>query len=280
MSTMPRISDTFANARGAGRTVLIPYVMGGYPSFDESLELIVALAASGADVIEIGIPFSDPLADGPTIQMASQASLDAGFTPKRGIELAARVRAETDTPLVFMTYYNIVLHYGLAKFAREASKAGVDGVILPDLPPDEAEPWHTAAGGRLDTIYLLAPTSTDTRIKDVARLSEGFIYAVSTTGVTGARTQLPAELSQFVGRIRTATDKPVAVGFGVSTATQAAAVAQLADGVIIGSALIDRIARAKRGEGVEAAVTFIAAVREALDEKWESAAPGSRSTSP
>lgn len=259
------ISRVFSEAREAGRTVLIPYCMGGYPNFDESVELIVALVGAGADIIEIGIPFSDPLADGPTIQAASQTSLEAGFAPEHALELAARVRDQTDVPLVFMTYYNIVLHFGLKKFAREAAKAGVTGVILPDLPPDEAGPWHEVAWGKLDTIYLLAPTSAPERIERVAKVAEGFIYAVSTVGVTGARTDLSDELSDFVGRIRAASDKPIAVGFGVSTASQAAAVAKMADGVIIGSALIDRIARAKPGEGVDAAVTFISAVREALD---------------
>lgn len=261
-----RIAETFAKAREAGRTVLIPYIMGGYPSFEECADLMIALVAAGADIIEIGIPFSDPLADGPTIQAASQASLESGFTPARALELIERVRTRTDVPLVFMTYYNIVLHYGLKKFAREAAKAGANGVIIPDLPPDEAEQWHDAAKGKLDTIYLLAPTSADARIVEVTERSEGFVYAVSTTGVTGARTELPSELSEFVGRIRAATQKPVAVGFGVSTATQAAAVGKIADGVIIGSALIDRIAKAKKGEGLGAAVTFISAVRDALDD--------------
>ncbi len=259
------ISRVFAEARDSGRSVLIPYCMGGYPSFDESAELIVALAEAGADIVEIGIPFSDPLADGPTIQTASQTSLEAGFRPEHALELAARVSDQTDVPLVFMTYYNIVLHFGLKRFAREAAKVGVAGVILPDLPPDEAGPWHEAAQGKLDTIYLLAPTSAPERIKSVAKVAEGFIYAVSTVGVTGARTDLSDELSDFVGRIRATSDKPIAVGFGVSTASQAATVAKIADGVIIGSALIDRIARAKPSEGVDAAVTFISAVREALD---------------
>lgn len=267
MASRSRIDEVFDRARAAGRTVLIPYLMGGYPTFDESAELVVALAGAGADIIEIGIPFSDPLADGPTIQAASQAALEAGFTPAKAIELVGRVREATDAPLVFMTYYNIVLHYGLKKFAGQAAKVGVNGVILPDLPPDEAGAWHEAATGKVDTIYLLAPTSADERIASVTNLSEGFIYAVSTTGVTGARAELPPELSQFVSRIRAATDKPVAVGFGVSTAKHAAAVAKLADGVIIGSALIDRIAKATPDSRIDAAVAFISSVRKALDEQ-------------
>lgn len=239
--------------------------MGGYPSFDESVELVIALAGAGADIVEVGIPFSDPLADGPTIQMASQRALEVGFTPKRAMELVGRVRGASDVPIVFMTYYNVVLHYGLEAFAHDASHAGTNGVIIPDLPPDEAGAWHRAAEGKLDTIYLVAPTSTDQRIAQVAKLSEGFVYAVSTTGVTGARAELPAELAAFVARIKERTGKPVAVGFGVSTAQQAAAVGKIADGVIIGSALIDRIARAKAGEGIEAAIAFISSVRKALD---------------
>lgn len=257
----PRISETLSRLRSAGRTALIPYCMGGYPSLDESARLIGGVAEAGADVIEIGIPFSDPLADGPTIQAASQASLEAGFTPELAMELVRRVRESAEVPLVFMTYFNIVLHYGLERFATDASEAGVGGVILPDLPPEEAEAWRATAQGKLETIYLLAPTSTDERIEQVAGESEGFIYAVSTTGVTGARGELPPDLGDFVARIRARTDKPVCVGFGVSTPEQAAAVSHLADGVIIGSALIDRV---KTG-GAEAGVTFIRDLRDGLD---------------
>lgn len=260
-----RVSEILERVRWAGGTALIPYLMGGYPSFDESIELVIALSGAGADVIEVGIPFSDPLADGPTIQMASQAALEGGLTPPRAIELVARVRKVSDVPIVFMTYYNIVLHYGLKAFARDAAEAGANGIILPDLPPDEAAPWQKAAKGRLDTIFLLAPTSTDAHIKQVAQVSQGFIYAVSTTGVTGARQELPPELSHFVAKIRAATTKPVAVGFGVSTPEQAQSVAQVADGVIIGSALIDVITAAKPGEAVDRAVDFIRPVRQALD---------------
>jgi len=235
--------------------------MGGYPSFEESLRLIAGAAEAGADAIEIGIPFSDPLADGPTIQAASQASLDNGFTPSLAIDLVCDVRKSTRVPLVFMTYFNVVLHYGLERFVADASEAGVDGVIVPDLPMEEAGSWRLAAGGKLETIYLIAPTSTDSRIEAVVREGEGFIYAVSTTGVTGARGELPQDLGDFIGRIRVKTDKPICVGFGVSTPDQAKAVSRLANGVIVGSALIDAV----RAGGVEAGVDFVRELRRALD---------------
>ncbi|RJQ52457.1 MAG: tryptophan synthase subunit alpha [Actinobacteria bacterium] len=255
------LSAALAELGRTGRTALIPYCMGGYPSFEESLRLIAGAAEAGADAIEIGIPFSDPLADGPTIQAASQASLDNGFTPSLAIDLVCDVRKSTRVPLVFMTYFNVVLHYGLERFVADASEAGVDGVIVPDLPMEEAGSWRLAAGGKLETIYLIAPTSTDSRIEAVVREGEGFIYAVSTTGVTGARGELPQDLGDFIGRIRVKTDKPICVGFGVSTPDQAKAVSRLANGVIVGSALIDAV----RAGGVEAGVDFVRELRRALD---------------
>ncbi len=256
-----KISETFARLRASRRKALIPYCMGGYPSFDESLRLIAGAAEAGADVVEVGIPFSDPLADGPTIQEASQLALETGFTPHRAMDLVRLVRNSTNVPLVFMTYFNIVLHYGLRQFAADASEAGADGVILPDLPAEESEPWQEAAAGRLETVFLVSPTSTDERVEKVARATQGFLYAVSTTGVTGVREDLPVDLAGFLTRVRAKTDKPVCVGFGVSTSEQAKAVGKVSDGVIIGSALINKV---KTG-GVEAGIAFVRDLRQALD---------------
>jgi len=241
---MSKIRDRFEKAKKENRAVLIPYLTAGFPSLKESKEIFEVLAEDGADIIEIGIPFSDPIADGPTIQRASEIALAQGVTTEDIFDLIRDLRESTDVPLVIMTYYNLFYKYGLKKFADDASAAGLDGVIIPDLPPEEAGDWLAAAEGKLETIFLLAPTSSDERIQKIVDNSEGFVYCVSLTGVTGARSVLPDALARFVARVRAKTDKPLAVGFGVSTAEQARNVAQIADGVIIGSALINVIRRA------------------------------------
>lgn len=262
---MNRITKAFEQAKKENRAVLIPYFPAGFPSFKNSEEIFKALARAGADIIEIGIPFSDPLADGPTIQRASEEALTKGMTTAKVLEIVSNLRKKLDTPLLAMTYYNLVLHYGLEKFAKEAAKAGLDGVIIPDLPYDEASNWLKAARNRLDTIFLLAPTSSSKRIAQVVRYSRGFIYCVSLTGVTGARKTLPKELPTFVKKVKAEAKMPVAVGFGIADVEQARKVAKIADGVIIGSALINLAQNAKtKDKQVEGVTRFIKRTKRAL----------------
>ncbi|MFC1846602.1 tryptophan synthase subunit alpha [Chloroflexota bacterium] len=258
---MSRIEQVF---RRSQTKALIAYVTAGYPSLETTLELVPLLAQNGCDIIEIGIPFSDPMADGATIQHASHIALQNGTTPQDCLELAEKLRNQTDVPLVFMTYYNPVFSYGIEKFCRECRWSGVDGLIIPDLPPDEGMKLEAASHKQgLDLIYLLAPTSTQTRIKLVAEKSRGFIYLVSVSGITGARDSLPADLGAFIGRVRKETASPLCVGFGISTPQQAAQVAGLADGVIVGSQIIKLMADGKDNFKVVSA--FINGLRQALD---------------
>jgi tryptophan synthase alpha chain len=238
---MSRIRNTFNRLRKKGEKALIPYVMAGDPDITTTRELIVALEQAGCDIIELGAPFSDPLADGPTIQKAALRSLEHRTSIADVLRLITEVRSASSLPLIIMTYYNLIFRYGEENFVHDAVSAGLDGIILPDLPPDEAVtliPLAKKAG--LDTIFLLAPTSTDERIKLVVKASQGFIYYVSLTGVTGAQLGLPqSAIRESVARIKAMTDKPVAVGFGISTPDQAAQIAMGgADGVIVGSALV------------------------------------------
>jgi tryptophan synthase alpha chain len=233
---MSRIEAVF---KRVGHKTLIPYVTVGYPDIETTLKVVPLLVESGADIIELGIPFSDPLADGVTIQRASYQALQNGVTTATCLEVAGKLRPQVDAPLVFMSYFNPLFRYGLEKFCRDCDRAGIDGLIIPDLPPEEGTALEKVAHKNgIDVIYLLAPTSTQKRIRMVADHSNGYIYMVSVTGVTGARRQLPKNLSQFITRVRKVTDKPLCVGFGIGTPEQAKQVAQIADGVIVGSRLI------------------------------------------
>jgi tryptophan synthase alpha chain len=256
---MNRIDQRFAELKKANRVALIPYIVAGYPNLKASQKIAEALVTGGADMIEIGIPYSDPLSDGTTIQKASERALSQRTTTKSVFALVGQIRRELSTPVMLMTYYNIIFRYGLDAFARDAARAGVDGVIVSDLPPEEASSWRKVARRQgLDTIFLLAPTSTKERIRRVARLSEGFIYCVSLTGVTGARKRLPPDIPHFLRRVREETNKPLAVGFGVSTPAQARELSPLCDGIIIGSALIDAIEQEKTQSGMaKAAEHFV-----------------------
>jgi tryptophan synthase alpha chain len=228
--------------------------------------LVVEAARRGADVIELGIPFSDPLADGPVIQRATQRALAAGVTLPRVLELVREMRGEVAVPLVFLTYYNPILAFGLKAFCRTAVEAGIDGVIVADLPPEEADPLRAEAGpAGLDVIHLVAPTSPPERMRMIARASQGFIYMVSLTGVTGERSALAPELAQQLRTLRAITTKPICVGFGISTPEQAAQVGHAADGVIVGSAIVRLVERhGASGELLPRVGDFIASLKSAL----------------
>jgi tryptophan synthase alpha chain len=233
---MSRLTAVFGKP---GHKALVPYITVGYPDLEATLKAVPLLAASGADIIELGIPFSDPLADGATIQASSYQALKNGVTTDTCLETARQLRQKTEAPLVFMTYFNPVLSYGPDKFCRDCVSAGVDGLIVPDLPPEEGVPLECAATGQgLDLIYLLSPTSTPERIRLVAERSHGFIYLVSVAGVTGARNSLPPGLEAFITRVRQIARQPICVGFGISNPQQAKQISRLADGVIVGSRLI------------------------------------------
>lgn len=236
---MSRIENRFKEFSGKGEKALITYIMAGDPSLADTERLIPELERAGVDLIELGIPFSDPLADGPTIQKAAVRALDNGVSLRDAIDLVKRVRKISQIPLIFMSYYNPIFKYGEERFVRDAAKAGVDGVIVPDLPPEEAGGLiaHSRKSG-LDTIFLLAPTSDEERIKKVCRTSTGFIYYVSLTGVTGAREGLSKDIRSMVKKIKSYTKTPVAVGFGISRPEQAKELSSFADGVIVGSAIV------------------------------------------
>lgn len=262
---MNRITKTFIDLKKTGRTALMPYLTMGYPEKSSTLQLVPALNRAGADIVELGIPFSDPLADGATIQAASQRALDNGMTLHLCLEQAERLRSEgINMPFVLMGYYNPIFQFGIQRFAERASTAGVDGVIVPDLPPEESAPLLDALRAQnICLIFLLAPTSDDARVRTVAQISDGFIYLVSLVGVTGARDQVAPDLATFVDRVRQVTDKPLAVGFGISTPGQAAQIATIADGVIVGSALINAIGTAD--SPVDATYAFVKGLRHGID---------------
>ena len=262
---MSRITSVFNRPN---HKALIPYVTVGYPSIEATLGIVPLLAECGCDIVELGIPFSDPLADGVTIQKASFQALQNGITLQICLEVARQLSQKVDIPLVFMTYYNPVFNYGLEKFCSSCSKSGIDGLIIPDLPPDEGSELEAISQGReLDLIYLLPPTSTEERIRLVAERSKGFTYLVSVTGVTGTRDSLPAELETFVTKVRKVATQPLCVGFGISPPEQAKRVAAIADGVIVGSRLIQLMEA--DGNFLPAVSDFIKGLRHALDELVE-----------
>jgi len=236
---MSRIENKFAELKDKGEKVLIAYIMAGDPSLEDTESLIIELEKAGADLIELGIPFSDPLADGPTIQKAAARALEQDVSLRVVIDLVKRIRKVSQVPIIFMSYYNPVFKYGEEKFVTDAVKAGVDGIIIPDLPPEEAGSLTAFARRKgLDTIFLLAPTSDEDRIKTVCSNSTGFIYYVSLTGVTGTREGVAKDIKGMVRRIKGHTKNPVAVGFGISRPEQAKEISSWADGVIVGSAIV------------------------------------------
>jgi tryptophan synthase alpha chain len=254
------IDDVFRQKK---TKALIVYITVGYPSIEATKKVVPLLAASGCDIVELGIPFSDPLVDGATIQQASFCALNNGVTPRRCLELVNQLRQEVNIPLVFMTYYNPVFKYGIGKFCCDSAESGVNGLIVPDLPPDEGSDLEVIAKREgIDLIYLLAPTSTEKRIEMVARKSQGFIYIVSVTGTTGARDNLITNLDELVAGIRKKTSKPLCVGFGISTPQQVRQVARVADGVIIGSQIIQMM-QAK--DNYASVCGFVKELRQAVD---------------
>lgn len=262
---MSCIDDVFKKKR---KKALIAYVTVGYPSIEATMKVVPMLAESGCDIVELGIPFSDPMADGATIQQASFCALQNGITPKHCIELVRQLRQEVSIPLVFMTYYNPVFKYGIEKFCCDSVEAGVNGIIVPDMPPDEGFELETISHKQgLDLIYLLAPTSTAERIEMVVRRSRGFIYLVSVTGTTGARESLTTDLGELVAGIKKKTSKPICVGFGISTPQQAEQVAGVADGVIVGSQII-KLMQAK--DNFKSVCGFVKELRQAIDRAWSS----------
>lgn len=257
---MSRIDSAFK----PGRKALVGYVTVGYPNIEATLKVVPMLAESGCDIVELGIPFSDPLADGVTIQNASFRALQNGVTPEVCLETARKLRRKVNIPLVFMTYYNPVLSYGIDKFCAASVKSGIDGFIIPDLPPEEGRKLEQSTHHcNLDLVYLLSPTSTEERIRLVAERSRGFIYLVSVTGVTGTRGKLPTNLASFVSRVRKVAKQPLCVGFGISTLAQAKQVARAADGIIVGSRIIQLM---EEDRSLKSLGDFIKSLRHALDE--------------
>jgi tryptophan synthase alpha chain len=242
---MSRMETTFARLRERGERALMPYFTAGDPSLAETRRLVAAAERAGADVVELGVPFSDPIADGPVVQRAGSRALAAGASLPRVLELVAGLRADgVKLPIALMTYYNPLLAFGLKSFARTAIDAGADAVIVPDLPYEESDPLRAEAEpAGLDLVQFVAPTSPAARVKAIARLARGFIYVVSVTGITGERRTLPPGLDAQIRTLRLVTTKPLCVGFGVSTPEQVGAVGKLADGILVGSAIVRLIER-------------------------------------
>ena len=239
---MSRIQQTFARARAENRAAFVAYVCAGDPDFNTSVEVCRALLANGVDILELGVPFSDPLADGLTNQLAAQRALESGMTASRVFELVRRVREFSDAPIVFYTYYNLVFANGVDSYVRAAKSAGVDGILTLDLPPEEAGEVAAACKAHgVETVFIIAPTSPDERIERIAGVTTGFIYYVSREGVTGVRDQVAGNIPEAVARIRARTKLPMVVGFGIGTRGQVAEVAAHADGVVVGSALVNCI---------------------------------------
>jgi tryptophan synthase alpha chain len=244
-SSSSRISKRFAELRASGELGIVAYLVAGDPSLDASLKYVLTLAEAGADVIELGVPFSDPLADGPTIQRGAERALRAGTTLAGVLELVRRIRESSQVSIVVFSYYNPILQMGLERFAAAAASAGADGVLVTDLTPEESEEYRRIlATHHLDTVFLGAPTSTDERLAKIAACSSGFLYLISRTGVTGAKDTLPDDLPALLRRARSVTRLPIAVGFGISLPGHVSVLGGLADAAVVGSALVSEIEKA------------------------------------
>jgi len=264
---MNRIDEKFSALKSRGRTALITFITAGDPDLETTAKILRVLERSGADLVELGVPFSDPMADGPTIQRASERALQKGASLPRILRMVREFRRVSEIPLILFGYYNPFFRYGLKRFTREASRAGVDGILCVDLPPEESgelKRWTDARG--LDTIFLLAPTSDAGRIRLVAQQGRGFVYYVSVTGVTGARRRFEDHLHAQVARVRRYTSLPVGVGFGISTPEQAAWIASFADAAVVGSALIEAMEKADQNqEKVKRAGLFVGRLKRAMN---------------
>ncbi len=261
-----RIARKFRDLRARGETALIPFIVAGDPNLDSTRHLVRELEARGADLIELGVPFSDPMADGPVNQRAMARGLAAGASLSTILGLVSELRAETQIPLILFGYFNPVLHYGCERFCADAARAGVDGILIVDLPPEESrELARPAAANGIDLIYLLAPTTPIERSRKIAHAASGFLYYVSVTGVTGARAALAADLENRVRELRAVTDLPIGVGFGISTPEQAGGVAAFADAVVVGSALSSLIEQHRESPDVVQSVgALVGAMKEAI----------------
>src|SRR5882724_5632468 len=259
---MSRIDETFASLKAENRRGFIPFITAGDPDLNTTRQLIVELARVGATVIELGIPFTDPMADGPVIQRASERALRNDFGISDVLQIVSDARQETDVPIILFSYFNPLLQFGIEKLAREAKSAGVEGILVTDLVPEEASEFTSVLRANdLDMIFLIAPTSTDERLKMVAERASGFIYAVSRAGITGARAEMSAEAEKLVRRMRQFSDLPVAVGFGISTPEQVADVWRYADAAVVGSAIVAEIERGSSSEVVSRVSQFVAMLK-------------------
>ncbi|MBD3174055.1 MAG: tryptophan synthase subunit alpha [Armatimonadia bacterium] len=257
-----RIADRFARLKEAGEGALITYVAAGDPSLDETVDIVLAMEDAGVDIVELGMPFSDPVADGPTIQAACQRAIAAGATPTAVLRTVERIRRRSEMPIVIMTYLNLIHHAGYKRFACDAADAGVDGMLISDLPVGAAHQWlRECRACDVDTVFLVAPTSGEDTLQKVGEATTGFVYCVSRAGTTGARSDLPEDLPDFVQRVRGHASHPVCVGFGISTPEQVRAVCRTADGAVIGSALIDRMSDAGPKGAAKAAGEFCAQLK-------------------
>ncbi|MEA3348809.1 MAG: tryptophan synthase subunit alpha [Pseudomonadota bacterium] len=265
---MQRLDKTFADLKKQGRKALITFITAGDPDLDATCDLVETLVAAGADIVELGVPFSDPLADGPTIQAASLRSLERGTTLKKIIATVKKIRQRTEVPLVLMTYYNPLYHYGLKELVKDAVAAGVDGLIVPDLPMEESAELRHLAAEKLAVIPLATPTTPDARMAEIVAAGTGFLYYVTVTGITGTRTKLPVELSQSLDRVKKiAGELPLAAGFGISTPAQAQTIGNHADAIIVGSALVEIIAKSgASAAGRQELSDKVKTLRQALDE--------------
>ena len=265
---MTRIDKVFRRLQAKGEKALIPFITAGDPDLETSRRIALEIAARGADLLELGIPFSDPLADGPTIQAASARALKRGVNLEDVLKLAGKLRQDTDIPLILMGYYNPVMQFRLERTAQEAVRQGVHGFIIPDLPSEESLAWRTAAAkAKVATVFLAAPTSGPERIKNLGKLTRGFLYYVSLTGITGARMELPPELVRELNEVRGLVKCPVAVGFGISTPRQVAWLAPHVDGVVVGSAIVQKVANFAGEQTIREIGEFVASLKAPLRGK-------------